>query len=138
MAEEVKPSDVSGEVGFFDRFAAAASSFAARTPFFVFCALLVILWLIGLPFAGPTNDIYHLALNSPTTAITFLLVALFQNTASREAKAQQKKLNAIADAVADLIEFQAIHAETADDCDRLRVDAEELRAAVGLEHRTTA
>lgn len=137
MGEEVKPSDLSGEVGFFDRFAALANGVVSRAPFFVFCVLLVVIWLPSYFLFG-SIDTWQLVINTITTIVTFLLVALLQNTSTREGTATQKKLNAIADALADLIEFMATHTDTADDCDHLRRDAEELRAAVGLEHRTTA
>lgn len=63
--------------------------------FFAFCLGLVTAWLIGLPFAGPTNNLYHLMLNSPTTAITFLLVALQGNDANRFEKATNERLEKI-------------------------------------------
>ena len=42
-------------------------------------------------------DTYQLIINTPTTIITFLLVALLQNTQRRSEQAIQKKLDAIAD-----------------------------------------
>jgi low affinity Fe/Cu permease len=71
-------------VNLFDRFAEAAGRHVARAWFFGVCASFVLLWLIGLPFFGWRNDLYHLLLNSPTTAITFLLVALLQNTQEQD------------------------------------------------------
>ena len=40
------PSEVSSRVGFFDRFAGLAARLASRAPFFAFCLLLVIAWLV--------------------------------------------------------------------------------------------
>jgi low affinity Fe/Cu permease len=79
-------------------------------------------------------DTYQLIINTPTTIITFLLVALLQNTQKRSEQAIQHKLNAVADGLADLMEHF-----TADEPDRraakedLAEDIEDLRAAVGLE-----
>src|SRR6476469_1014887 len=40
------PSDVSSRVGFFDRFAGVAAQVASHAPFFAFCLLLGLLWLV--------------------------------------------------------------------------------------------
>lgn len=111
-------------MGLFDRFADWATTVVSRAPFFSLCAALVIGWCIGLPFAGPKNQLYHLLLNSPTTAITFLLVALLENAQARFEKSTNKKLNAIADYLADI----------SDDPDH----AAELRKAVGIEKEMAA
>lgn len=47
-------------------------------------------------------DTWHLIINTATTIVTFLLVALLQNTQKRADDALQQKLNALADALADL------------------------------------
>jgi hypothetical protein len=132
------PSAVTGKVGFFDRFAGRASEIVSRAPFFAFCLALVGLWLIEGVFrvmtGGPESflgDTYQLQINTTTTIITFLLVALLQNSQTRSDHAVQQKLNALADGLADLMDHLA---ERADDED-LRRDIRELRAAVGLEKR---
>jgi low affinity Fe/Cu permease len=112
------PSEVSEHVGWFDRFAQFAANIASRAVFFSFCVLIVLLW-------APTIflmkfDTSQLLINTTTTIITFLMVALLQNSQSRSEKAVQQKLNAIAKALAD-------HMGDAPD------DAAELRKAVGLE-----
>ena len=61
--------------------------------------------------------------------ITFLLVALLQNTQARDTRAIHRKLNAIADGLADLMEAHQDYDDT------LRADIAELREAVGIEHR---
>jgi low affinity Fe/Cu permease len=134
------PSAVTGKVGFFDRFAGKASEIVSRAPFFAFCLALVGLWLIEgivrVMTDGPESflgDTYQLQINTTTTIITFLLVALLQNSQTRSDRAVQQKLNAIADGLADLMDHQA---ERADDED-LRRDIRELRDAVGLEKRET-
>ena len=72
-------------------------------------------------------DTWQLLINTPTTIITFLLVALLQNTQRRGEQAIHKKLDAIADGMADLM------SHFADDNDGLRAEIEDLKAAVGLE-----
>jgi hypothetical protein len=134
------PSGVRGRIGFFDRFAGWASGIVSRAPFFAFCLLLVVVWLIeGVIHVASDgasaflSDTYQLQINTTTTIITFLLVALLQNSQTRSDRAIQHKLNAVADGLADLMGHLA---ERADDAD-LRRDIEELRAAVGLERRET-
>jgi low affinity Fe/Cu permease len=133
------PTEVSSRVGFFDRFAGLASTIASRAPFFAFCILLVAVWLtqgavtviVSGHFSSFLNDKYQLEINTTTTIITFLLVALLQNSQTRESQAMQHKLNAIADGLADLMTYTS---ERAGD-DTLNRDIAELRAAVGLEDR---
>jgi hypothetical protein len=95
------PSQVDGEPEFFDRFAGAASSFASRAPFFAFCVALLIVWAPTVTFLKV--DTWQLIINTVTTIVTFLLVALLQNSQTRGDQATQHKLNAIADRLADLM-----------------------------------
>jgi len=133
------PSQVSSEVGYFDRFAGWAAGLASRAPFFAFCLLLVVIWLIqGAVVVVVTRSFdtfldatYQLEINTTTTIITFLMVALLQNSQTRDNQAVQHKLNAIADGVADLME----HVSDRHEDDGLMRDVEELRDAVGLETR---
>ena len=132
----VMPSEVTPEVGFFDRFAGSAARLASRAPFFAFCLLLVILWLVQgaiLVASGGLHRFldsqYQLEINTTTTIITFLMVALLQNSQTRADQAVQHKLNALADGLADLMEHIA---EQSPDS-ALAEDMKELRAAVGLE-----
>jgi low affinity Fe/Cu permease len=117
----------------FDRFAGRSSEFVSRAPFFAFCVLLVVVWAPTYFLVG-SFDTYQLIINTPTTIITFLLVALLQNTQKRGEEALQHKLDALADGLADLMEHFA-----EDDPERraakedLADDIEDLRAAVGLE-----
>jgi hypothetical protein len=124
------PSDVSTRVGFFDRFAGRASHVASRAPFFFFCMLLVLIWFPSYVIIGSV-DTWQLIINTVTTIITFLMVALLQNSQTREDQATQHKLNAIADGLADLMDR---FSKQFPDCD-LREDIEELKDAVGLEDK---
>ncbi len=131
------PSDVSSRVGFFDRFAGLTAQIASRAPFFAFCLLLVLVWLIQGAvkiavqgsFSAFLDGQYQLEINTTTTIITFLMVALLQNSQTRSDQAVQHKLNAIADGIADLMD----HLSERHDDDDLRNDIRELRLAVGLE-----
>jgi low affinity Fe/Cu permease len=118
------PSDVAGDLGFFDRFATTASALVGRAPFFAACVGLVLLWAPSY-FLIQDVDAWQLIINTTTTIITFLLVALLQNSQHRSDLAVHHKLNAIAEALADLM-------DTWEDLDR---DQDELREAVGLEDR---
>ncbi len=125
------PSDITAPVGFFDRFATWSSRVAARASFFSFCVLLVVVWVPTI-FLLRSVDTWQLIINTVTTIITFLMVALLQNSETRSDQAVQHKLNAIADALADLM------AHNAGEPNRdLEKDLRELRAAVGLEDRET-
>lgn len=132
------PSQVDDRIGFFDRFAGRASEIVSRAPFFAFCLLLVLAWVVEgvvrMIASGPSaflDGSFQLQINTTTTIITFLLVALLQNSQTRSDHAVQQKLNAMADGLADLMDHLA---ERADD-DDLRGDIRELKLAVGLEER---
>src|ERR1700710_67514 len=120
------PSDVDSEVGWFDRFADVASKVVSRAWFFAFCLLLVIVWAPSIVILHSVS-IWQLIINTVTTIITFLLVALLQNTQERSNNAIQAKLNAIADALSDFMKSQG-----------LDKDAAELRSALCLEDRESS
>lgn len=141
VRDALMPSDIDGRIGFFDRFAGWASRLVCRAPFFTICVLLVAAWmgegivraLSGGGWAALLDDTYQLQINTTTTIITFLMVALLQNSATRADQAAQHKLNAIADGLADLMDRTSVRYHD----DELRQDIRELRAAVGLEDRET-
>ncbi len=123
----VMPSQASGRPSIFDRFATAVGSRVSEAWFFCLCVLIVVLWA---PSIWVTDfDTWQLIINTVTTIITFLLVALLQNTQKRSDAAVQQKLNAIAAGLADLM--AAVGEDTA-------ADRRELRTAVGLENRESA
>ena len=69
-------------------------------------------------------------INSETTIVTFLLVALLRNTQRRREAALQHKLDVLADGLADLMEYH-LHRDDVD----LQQDIDELKGAVGLHER---
>ena len=129
------PSEVSSRIGFFDRFAGHAALVASRATFFAGCVLLVLVWLPTI-FVLRDIDTWQLLINTATTIITFLMVALLQNSQTRSDQALQHKLNALADGLADLMSHLVDDEHSDDD---LRDDVVELRDAVGLEqHESTS
>lgn len=118
------------EKSFFNRFAEVSSDFVSSAPFFMFCVLLVLVWIPTLPLAGDF-DTWQLLINTPTTVLTFLLVAILHNTQRRTEKAMQYKLDALAKGLADLMD----HFQEGDDLEKikdLKRDVKELKDAVGL------
>lgn len=109
----------------FDRLADRVGMLTSKAWFFAACLLLVILWAPSLIWVRDI-DTWQLMINTPTTCITFLLVALQQNSQSRADSALQHKLNALTEGVADLLD----HTDAG--------EAHELRAAVGLEDRESS
>lgn len=119
----VMPSEVSTAVGAFDHFAETASRVASRAWFFCFCVLLVVVWAPSI-IVLKNIDTWQLIINTLTTIVTFLMVALLQNSQTRADQALQHKLNAIAGMLARFADEQGLTQEGA-----------ELREAVGLEAR---
>ena len=120
------PSGVTDHLSWFDRFATRASSMVSKAAFFAVCVIIVIVWAPSILIIHSIST-WQLIINTLTTIITFLLVALLQNTQERSDKAIQVKLNAIADALSDLMKAQGQDK-----------DAAELRDAVGLEDRESS
>jgi hypothetical protein len=125
------PSDVTSDVSMFDHFAKVAARFFSRPWFFALCVLLVLVWAPSYFVIQDVNT-WQLIINTATTIVTFLMVALLQNTQTRSDQSTQDKLNAIADGLADLM-----RSSSGNDPD-LRKDMLELRDAVGLEDRESA
>ena len=122
------PSEVTEELTFFDRFATYANRFVSHAAFFALCVLLVLVWLPSFVVFKDV-DTWQLVINTATTIVTFLLVALLQNTQTRSDDAVHHKLNAIADGLADLM------TKLGEQGPDMTQDVKELRAAVGLEDR---
>jgi low affinity Fe/Cu permease len=112
----------------FDRFAEAGSSFASRAVFFIACVALVVVWAPSY-FAIRSLNTWQLIINTITTIVTFLLVALLQNSQRRSEQAMNQKLDALADGLADLMDRDA-HRPGGQ---RLQRDQRDLREAVGIE-----
>lgn len=122
--EIIKPSQVSDEVSWFDSFAESTTTLVSRAPFFAICAASVIIWAITGPIFKFGSG-WQLVINTGTTVVTFLMVALLENSTSRKDKAIQHKLNAIAGALIDILE----------EFDGTEEDMIELQRSIGLEHK---
>ncbi len=94
--------------------------------FFTACVLLVVLWAPSYFIFRDLNT-WQLVINTATTIVTFLLVALLQNSQRRSEEAVNQKLDALADGLADLM-----HHVGGNDPE-LRRDIRDLQAAVGAE-----
>lgn len=123
----IRPTELSSELPFFDRFAGRSALVAGRAPFFAMCVVLIAVWLPTVFWL--TMDTWQLTIQTVTAIVTFLLVALLQNSQSRSDAATQHKLNELSDAMANLL--AALDGESPE----VRRDIRELKAAVGLEER---
>ena len=118
------PTDVTEETTWFDRAADRITHMVAR-PHFFFLSLGIV---IGWAASGPALDFSHGWVDSlelVVALVTFLMVALLQNESWRGSKATQRKLNAMAAAMAELMDKSQVDQEHVD----------QLNAAVGLEKR---
>lgn len=111
--------------GVFDRFAASVAGHVAHAWFFSLCLLMVIIWAPSLPLFG-TLDTWQLVINTATTIVTFLLVALLQNTQDRSTKALNHKLDRLLEGLADVL-------DNTDGVDEAGTLANELRDMAGVE-----
>jgi low affinity Fe/Cu permease len=121
-----RPSRIGQERGRFDRFAELSASFVGRAAFFTTAVVLVVLW-IPLIAVFESIDTWQLVLNTVTSVIAFLLIALLQNTERRGDRAVHRKLDILAAALAESMASQ--------DDPRLKDSIEELRAVVKLEEQ---
>ncbi len=122
--EQFSPTTVGPERSWFDRFADVASGVVSEGPFFFGWVIAFGAWTaVGLVagFSHPWMDL----LVAVGVIMTLLMVALLENEQRRGDQAVQRKLNAIANALAEFMERE--------DVEQSQVD--ELRAAVGIEDR---
>jgi|SRR5215218_6989190 len=130
MAREGRPEHLSDEHidrSAFDRFATGASDVVSCGAFFAACVLLVVMWAPSIAVIRSV-DSWHLVINTATTIVTFLLVALLQKTQRRSEQVMQRKLNALARGIEDILEQRA-----GEDPGKTRKDIADLRTATGLE-----
>ena len=78
----------------FDRFAERFSFLASSAVFFAFCALVVLVWAVGLIVGA--SDRFESATAGLMSAVTLILVAVLKNSELRTERALQNKLDAIA------------------------------------------
>jgi low affinity Fe/Cu permease len=113
----------------FDRFAETVSRSASQGIFFTAALVVVVLWLPTILFISSV-DTWQLVINTLTSVLAFLLIALLQNSERRYDDALHRKIDVIAAGLADLMEKSAER-----DGDELRKDVESLRESIRLERR---
>lgn len=108
----------------FDDFAAKVGAQAARAWFFSACFVIVLIWAPTMFLLDFNTS--QLLISTITTVITFLLVALLQNTQDRSTRALQKKLDLILESNAQILD----NTDGVDDSGEM---AKELRDMAGVE-----
>jgi low affinity Fe/Cu permease len=89
----------------FDHFAEAASDVVSGAPFFTVSVIVVALWLPTIAVFS-TVDTWQLAINTVTSVLAFLLVALLQNSERRTDRATNQKLDVLAGGLADMLALE--------------------------------
>ena len=123
------PTSIARERGVFDRFAEASSRVVGEAAFFSAALVLVVVWL-PLVAVFESIDTWQLVLNSFTSVVAFLLIALLQNSERRNDRALHRKLDTLAAALAAQMRHEMTH-----DVSELERSVVELEAAVKLEEQ---
>lgn len=84
----------------FDRFADAVAEVVASPFWFIACVALVVVWAPSILVFGNV-DTWQLIINTATTIVTFLMVALLQNDTHRFERAVNARLEEIIEKIAD-------------------------------------
>jgi low affinity Fe/Cu permease len=113
----------------FDAFADRASDFVARPAFFTLSLLAVAVWIPTIAVIH-SIDTWQLVINTITSVLAFLLVALLQNTERRTELALLEKIDSLSAAVVASLSYQL-------DRDRapLEREVERLRSTAGARER---
>jgi low affinity Fe/Cu permease len=129
MARRAQPNQPADR---FDRFAEAISQFVSKGVFFTVSVIVVVIWIPTLLLI-PSIDTWQLVINTLTSVLAFLLIALLQNSERRYDDALHRKIDAIAAGLADVME----RIDERDDRDEpeLREQVESLRESIELERR---
>jgi len=126
--EHPKPSEIDEKRSWFDELAARAQDVVSRDIFFIVLVIAAALWVPSY-FLLHNIEHWYLTFVIPAEVITLFMVALMANHDRRTEEALQRKIDALAEALAVVIEGP--------DGDDVRRHARELRAAVGLEDRVS-
>jgi low affinity Fe/Cu permease len=127
MAE--RPSRIGDERTRFDRFAETASRFVSEAAFFTISAILVAVWVPTI-WLFHSVDTWQLVLNTVTSVLAFLLIALLQNSERRYDRALHSKVDALAAGLAVVLRQQRDGDTTG-----LERSLADLEAAIELEER---
>jgi low affinity Fe/Cu permease len=124
--EHRDPSEIDHRRGWFDELASRTHDVVSRDVFFMVLVILTLLWLPSYLLLGSLHH-WHLALVIPAEILTLFMVALMANHDRRSEQALHRKIDALAEALAVVVEGP--------DAEEVQRHARELRAAVGLEDR---
>src|SRR5881392_388117 len=89
----------------FDSFAEMVSDIASGAWFFTASLALVLLWLPTIVVFSEF-DTWQLVINTATSVLAFLLIALLQNSERRTDRAASEKLDAVVEGLADLLALE--------------------------------
>src|ERR671918_2262614 len=98
-----RPSQLEDSANRFDRFAEAVSQFVSKGWFFTAAVIVVLLWFPTLLLI-PSVDTWQLVINTLTSVLAFLLIALLQNSERRYDEALHRKIDAISEGLAEVLE----------------------------------
>jgi low affinity Fe/Cu permease len=127
-----RPGKLEHSANGFDRFAEAISHFVSRGAFFTASLIVVLLWLPTILFIS-SIDTWQLVINTLTSVLAFLLIALLQNSERRYDDALHRKIDAIAAGLAEVME--RIDERDGPEESPLREKVENLRESIELERR---
>jgi low affinity Fe/Cu permease len=125
-----RPSHRSYHPGTFDDFADRASAFVSRPAFFTISLAAVAVWIPTIAVIRSV-DTWQLVINTVTSVLAFLLVALLQNSERRSDHALHAKIDSLSEAVVALACYQL-------DSERESLEREvaRLRSTAGLGERS--
>lgn len=123
-----KPSEVDHRRSWFDELAARAQDVVSRDKFFLVLLIGTLAWAPTY-FVLHSLDHWYVLFVLPAEIVTLYIVALMANHDRRSEEALQRKIDALAEALAIVLEGP----DRADVSKHVR----ELRAAVGLEDRVS-
>jgi low affinity Fe/Cu permease len=126
--EHANPSEIDDRRRWFDELAAYAQDVVSRDVFFIVLVILTALWVPSY-FLLHSLDHWYLAFVIPAEIVTLFIVALMANHDRRSEQALHRKIDALAEALAVVVEGP--------DADDVQQHSKELRAAVGLEDRVS-
>lgn len=130
MARRTQPNQ---QVDRFDRFAEAISQFVSKGVFFTVSVIVVVVWIPTIVLI-PSIDTWQLVINTLTSVLAFLLIALLQNSERRYDDALHRKIDAIAAGLADVME-RVDELDGKDKDGELREKVKSLRESIELERR---
>ena len=125
MIRSERPTSMRTGRGIFDRFAESSSRIVGRAAFFTLAFVVILAWM-PLVAVFESVDTWQLVLNTLTSVVAFLLIALLQNSERRNDAAVQEKLDTIATAL-------AVHLREHEFSERAGRAVDELEASVKLE-----